>query len=121
MWYANNREFPKPDPARIEVDRKEWRKRDDSVLRFVEETLEFDAESHVMSSELFQEFGRWLALQNQRAWGDRVFFERFGNHELIAMHNVYRKKVKKGLGLSRPAGGSMTVVPKSYQAWLALP
>lgn len=120
-WYANGREFPKPDPKRIDLDRIEWRKRDDSVWRFIDDEMEFSPNEHVMSAELFQEFTRWLGQQNLRPWGDKTFFDRFGNHDVIAAHNVTRKKIRRRPGLSRPAGRFGGVaVGNSYQAWLGL-
>ena len=123
MWYKNDRQFPKPDPERIEKDRTEWRKKDDSVWRFIEEELEFDADAHIMSQDLFQEFNRWLALQGHRAWGDKTFSDRFDNHWGIAGKGVVKKRIRQQPGLSRPSGvvalGSSSL-PAQYQAWFGL-
>ncbi|SRR6266566_3405286 len=124
MWYANDREFPKPDPVIIEDDRIWWRKRDDSIWRFIDEQLEFDSDAHVMSKDLFQQFTLWQAAQNQKPWGDRTFVERLTGNEIIAEHNVFPKKgVRKraGSGLSRPDGVvSLAMIPEQYNAWFGL-
>jgi phage/plasmid-associated DNA primase len=120
-WYANGEQFPKPDPERITRDREEWRKSQDLIWRYMDEELEFDPEAHVMSADLFQEFTRWLGLQNQRPWGDKTFFDRFSNHQLTAEHNVIRRKIRKRSGLSNPTGKVvMSSLPASYWAWLGI-
>jgi hypothetical protein len=121
MWYANGEQFPKPDPERITRDREEWRKREDAIWRFIDEEMEFDPDAHVMSQDLFQHFSQWLSLQNQRQWGDKTFFDRFANHQLVAEHNVIRKKIRKKSGLSNPAGKVvLSSLPAAYWAWLGI-
>ena len=90
----------------IDRDRADWRKRDDSLWRFLDEELEFNPEAHVMSTDLFHAFNLWQATQNQRAWGEKMFSDRLTNHELTAEHGVYRQRTRRarGSGLSRPTG-----------------
>jgi putative DNA primase/helicase len=122
-WYDNGRQFPKPDPEIIDRDRAEWRKRDDSVWRFIDEQLEFDPEAHVMSTDLFQQFTLWQSTQNQKQWGEKTFSDRLSNHEITADRGIYRKRLRKrpDSGLSRPTGiVSLAMIPEQYNAWLGL-
>lgn len=124
IWYENDRQFLKPDPERIERDRIEWRKRDDSVWQFIDEQLEFDSDAHVMSTDLFRQFTIWQATQNQTKWGDKTFFDRLANHQVIAKHGVSRKRgvrKRRDSGLSVPTGVvSLAMIPEQYTAWFGL-
>lgn len=91
-WYRLERTMPAP-PSRISDDILAWRQQADPVLSYVSDRLVLDADRHVMTSELLDDFNAWLRDQSRPAWSDKTFVARFADHEATA-GRVQRRKVR---------------------------
>lgn len=85
-WYADG--FGE-QPARVQEDTLEWRRRGDLVLNFAEQCLDMsDPSAETKTTEVFQAFGQWLASTGHQPWTIRTFNDRFGGHDRIADRRV---------------------------------
>ncbi|WP_373312178.1 DNA primase family protein [Asanoa siamensis] len=120
VWYASGRQLP-PPPGLVAADTLAWRKESDSVLAYVSERLEFDPNSHVIATELLDDWNSWVNRRGGKTWSDKTFAQRFGNHHEIASRHIKKDRVSRTEGLSRPnrSGPAMPVqaAPDRYMAW----
>jgi putative DNA primase/helicase len=116
-WYENEMIMPEP-PVTVLDDTKAWRLESDPILHFTEDTIAFDHDRHIGSTELRETFNAFLRERGGKEWGEKTFAARFGGHDMTAQHNVERRKVKRSDRLSslRPD----TVPAGSYYAWLGI-
>lgn len=117
-WYAADRVIP-PKPAAVVVDTQTWRADADLIWGYVTERLIFDAQRHVISTELFEDYCRWLAERGHKPVAEVTFSSRFEGHALVAEHHVPKRRIRAREGISRPSWGH-AVVPKQYNAWLGV-
>jgi hypothetical protein len=92
------------------------------LLRFITDVLEFDRDSHVVSTELFANFTDWLRANGHREWTDQNFTARLSQHSEVPGW-VKKDRVSQGkAGLSRklPQGSGSVAVPRQYTAWLGV-
>lgn len=121
-WYANERIMPQR-PQRIEADTYAWRAESDLVLSYVQEHLVFDPATHVMSTDLFDDFCTYVAGRGQQAWSEKTFVSRFVEHEVVVAGSVSKQRVRASEALRRPVGRGFGAVlpgrpvPKQYTAW----
>lgn len=119
-WYANEQVIPS-QPQQVAEDTAEWRSGSDLVLGYWQDRLTPDPGSHVMATDLYNDFTEWLERRNQREWADRTFAERFEEHEQTQEADVEKKRVRGPRdGLSRRSPGLITTVEDRYMAWLGL-
>ncbi|MEU5872486.1 phage/plasmid primase, P4 family [Glycomyces sp. NPDC047369] len=121
-WYQDGRVMPEM-PQRIADTTRAWRAESDLVLAYLDERLVPDRDSHVISTELLADFTDWLIAHGNRAWSDKVFTSRFGEHEEVRKHHIEKRQVRTQPGLSRqPATfGTVRVAPPArYMAWLGV-
>ena len=125
-WYGNGQVMPEP-PEVVRKATAAWRETADVLLRYVGERLVFDAESHVMGKELYEDFSGWLKDSGHHVWTDQNFSARLGQHSLVADRGVRRQNrvhsSRKGLSrrsLQLFEGTSNGQVPRQYAAWLGL-
>lgn len=116
-WYDLATIMP-PAPEKVMADTKAWRMESDPILHFIDDHMTFDYDSHVISPELRDVFNAFLRERGGKEWGDKTFAARFGGHDLVAQHNVERKRIKRRAGLStlRSEASSGT----NYYAWLGV-
>lgn len=114
-WYDLAMVMPEP-PQAVADDTKAWRMESDPILHFIGDHLAFDYDRHVSATELRDVFNAFLRERGGKEWGDKTFAARFGGHDLVAQHNVERKKIRRSNGLSstRPEA----VPASTYYAWL---
>jgi P4 family phage/plasmid primase-like protien len=126
LWYAAGGELPDvPEPV-AEATRR-WRLETDLVLAYIEDSLKFEFDRHVRSSDVLMDFNDWLESRGHHKWSDRVFSQAFGSHDEIVRRKVIKKKFPRpGEGLSelgifdRKGGQFSRVVTPSYWAWVGL-
>jgi putative DNA primase/helicase len=117
-WYKNGKMMPEL-PEKVEEDTQAWRKESDLILSYADERLVFDAGKHVTAKDLLADFNEWLQGKNMRAWGDKTFSQRFGDHELAQEHHAEKKFTARKPGLSRSAN-SFDKPTEHYHAWFGV-
>jgi phage/plasmid-associated DNA primase len=124
-WYRNGQRMP-PAPGSVREATQAWRKTSDLLMRYMDDRLVFDDESHVVATELFDDFTQWLKDNGNMAWSDQSFSARLGQHSEAVANGVEKKRGVRASrpGLSRRRGGTIgatgVVLPKTYTAWLGL-
>jgi P4 family phage/plasmid primase-like protien len=124
-WYRNRQLMPEA-PKSVSEATQAWRRTSDLLMRYMDDRLVFDNQSHVMATELFDDFTQWLTDNGHVGWSDQNFSARLTQHgEAIANGLEKKRGIRKSTpGLSRRPEGAMraaTVVPpKTYTAWLGL-
>jgi putative DNA primase/helicase len=137
-WYQDGRVMP-THPAAVVVATAAWRGSVDLLLRYIEESLVPDGESHVWNKELYREFDNWLKANGHVPWSDQNFTARFGQHPWVQDNGVAKKdRVRRkdtagenSKGISRPrafpqflanpkANPGPGPLPKQYTAWLGV-
>jgi P4 family phage/plasmid primase-like protien len=122
-WYRNNRVMPQlPESVRKSTDA--WRGSADLLLRYINDRLVFDTESHIRAKELFEDFSEWLKESGHIAWSEQNFSERLAQHEFASNHGVVKRKgIRESRGgLSRRTTEVFGWVPPpaQYPAWLGV-
>jgi len=125
-WYQNDRVIPE-EPESIRAATGQWRRSSDLLMRFIDDSLIFDPQSHVATTELYTNFIDWLDAANHRSWTDQNFNTRFGNHSLVTDNGLAKKRVRKSKpGLSRPPGlfgqprNPSRPLPDQFTAWVGV-
>jgi putative DNA primase/helicase len=89
-------------PESVERDTLQWREETDSILRYVNEHLEFDPDSMIEAKDLFRHFKAQQVAEERGKWSAELFGGRFKDHEIVKNHGVDKVQVRKLDGLSRP-------------------
>jgi putative DNA primase/helicase len=124
-WYQNDRLMP-ADPRCVQEATQAWRRTSDLLMRYMDDRLVFDDESHVAATDLFVDFNEWLTTYGHRGWSDQSFSARLTQHGEAVANGVEKKRGIRSSkpGLSRRRGGTIgatgVVLPKAYTAWLGL-
>lgn len=116
-WYAADRVMP-PIPDRVVKDTMTWREESDVIMKFANQFLVFDRESHILATELTSVFGDFLADENAKPWSSKLFVSRFGGHDLCSRNGVDYKLIKARPGRSTRNPG--LAAGASYRAWLGV-
>jgi putative DNA primase/helicase len=108
-----------PPPQSVADATLHWRKSADVLLRFIEDALVFDPESHVMARELFEVFKSWMSGHGHTAWTDQNFGARLAQHPQVLAAGVEKRNGIRPnrSGLSRV---SDSVVPGQFAAWMGV-
>lgn len=103
-WYGTG--FP-PVPAIVESDTAEWRGQTDLVAAFINDWLEFDPGSFVVSEDLVGAFNAYLKAHGNSGVAESTFKRRFSSHRLVAESLITEYRMKLGpqqrFAVSRPA------------------
>ena len=129
-WYRNKQVMP-PDPVSVRDATQAWRRTSDLLLRYMDACLVFDDQSHVMATELFEDFTQWLKESGHHPWSDQSLSSRLGQHDQVTSHGVRKKpgvrSSRPGLSRRERTGTDLVNVrttglnpPKQYVAWLGL-
>jgi putative DNA primase/helicase len=124
-WYRNGQLMPEA-PTSVREATQAWRRTADLLMRYMVDRLVFDNQSHVMATELFEDFTQWLKDNGHVAWSDQSFTARLGQHSEAVANGVKKKRGIRASrpGLSRrygrPTGATRVVPPKTFTAWLGL-
>jgi putative DNA primase/helicase len=124
-WYRNGQLMPEA-PKSVRDATQAWRRTSDLLMRYIDDRLVFDDQSHVVATELFEDFSQWLNDNGHVAWSDQSFSTRLGQHSEAVANGVEKKRGVRSArpGLSRRRGrtiGTTRVVPpKAYTAWVGL-
>jgi len=105
-------------PKRIEEDSHAWRLEVDKLKKFMFENIEFDSDSHVMTTELVGYYNDWLKANGFAPWSEQTFAARFSAHEDIIGNGVYKHRYSKSEGLSSRIFGATP--PKQYFGWTGI-
>lgn len=116
-WYAADRIMPGL-PDQVVADTMEWRQKSDPILKFANENLEFDRESHITGAELTDAFMSFLESERSKPWSAKTFVSRFGGHDLCSRNGVAYKLIKARAG--RSTRKPNLSVSASYKAWLGV-
>lgn len=92
-WYANGKVIP-PMPKKVAKDTEQWRFSSDAVSEFIDERLDFDPNSVVLSTELYSEMMHWMEANNRSKWSDKLFASRFETSRATQQNGVERKKIR---------------------------
>ena len=104
QWYRDRKTMPQM-PASIVETTAAWRRSSDLMLRFIEDTLIFDDERHVMSADLYANFTAWLKDHGHVTWTDQSFTARFGQHPEVTAKNVTKKIIRPSSTISASVRG----------------
>jgi P4 family phage/plasmid primase-like protien len=127
-WYGANRVLS-VFPESVVTATEQWREVSDVVLRYLNDgRVEFDPDSHVISTELLADFNEWLIANGHKGWSDQTFASRFADHPRVVENGAHKKVVRCTLdGLSRRKqlgldnqGSVGRGVPKQFTAWTGL-
>lgn len=116
-WYAADRIMPEL-PDRVAADTLEWRQKSDPILKFANESLEFDRDSHITGAELTDAFMAFLEAERSKPWSAKTFVSRFAGHDVCSRNGVGYKLIKARPGRSTRKPG--LAVSASYKAWLGV-
>jgi putative DNA primase/helicase len=120
LWYENDREMPE-DPDRVEADTDDWRAEADLVLAYWRCRIKPKAGSHVIATDLLEDFNLWLKRTGHPLeWTSKLLGMRFGSHEETLKHKVVRQQISAREGLSRPPLHGDLEVPARYMAYTGL-
>lgn len=100
-WYAMGDSIM-PQPATVVADTSTWRTDADKIWGFLQERMEFDPASQVLSIDLFQEFTAYLEGIGAPNWSDQTFAVRLREHHLAHEHKVSKIRTSRLGNLSRP-------------------
>lgn len=103
-FYDMGEIFPEP-PLRVINDTNEWRGEVDLVLSFINDHLIFDADSLVISTELYETFVAEMSSHQNRAWSPNTFMRNFMEHSRVRKSgtNVAAARTRSFGDLSRPS------------------
>lgn len=125
-WFAAGQITP-PPPQTVAQDTAEWRASADTILAFWQDHLVPDPTAHIMATELFTEFSRYLQEKGLPVWSERTFVERFAEHEVVTRHGVQKVRGRSQAGLSRPGVYQSTdrlmpqrPLPQVYIRWVGV-
>ncbi|MFF4291649.1 phage/plasmid primase, P4 family, partial [Streptomyces sp. NPDC001633] len=125
-WYKADRTMPDHPPA-VQDATRQWRMESDVIMRYWNERLVPDYDSHVMSKELMDDLNQFLGEIGQQTWSQKTAADRFSSHEETKTHKVTKAVIRRKKGLSRPPGGgpdgwstARPAPPERYHAWLGV-
>ena len=124
-WYQNGLPMREPPSSVLEATAA-WRRSADLLLRFMDDRLIVDNKTHVMSTELYEDFSDWLKAHGHVVWTDQHFTARFGQHPEVTAHDVQKKQIRPTAQqtLSRRPRPSWQrgpgAPPARYWAWLGV-
>ncbi len=114
-WYVNNRLIP-PAPKQVRDDTQAWRAEADLIVSYGADRLYFEPGAHIVATELYDDFTKWLEDRGHRPWGENTFSSRIANHTLIETWRVYKKRTRSSEG-EPSRRGPMHPLPTQYSAW----
>jgi putative DNA primase/helicase len=124
-WYCNGKRMPET-PRSVREATQAWRRTSDLLMRYMDDRIVFDSQSHVIATELFGDFTEWLKDNGHVAWSDQSFSARLAQHSEAVANGVKKERGIRPsrLGLSRRRGGNIgatgVALPKTYTAWLGI-
>jgi P4 family phage/plasmid primase-like protien len=119
-WYAAERVMPE-DPERVETDTDAWRMDADLVLGYWRTQIEVSPGSHVIATDLLNDFNLWLKRTGHSVeWTSKLIGMRFGTHEETIKNKVVRQQISAREGLSRPPLHGDLDVPARYMAYVGV-
>lgn len=119
QWYHDRESFSQ-QPSEVIAASRAWRDEADVLAEFQRDCIVFDSRSHMMTTDLFALFSRWLKDREHQPWTDQTFVPRWIEHPAVVEAGVVKRSVRKSRpGLSRPPLTDSTV-PEQYQAWVGI-
>ena len=109
-------------PEKVEDDTRNWRKDADLILSYCDEKLYFDPDSHVLTTDLLDDFNNWIHDNGHPVWSKETFASRFGSHDEVTSNYVEKRQMRAKPGLSRPStdGYFLSAAPSKYRAWVGV-
>lgn len=118
-WYEAEKFMP-DDPERVEADTDAWRSEADLVLAYWRSRIKAKAGSHVISTDLLEDFNAWLVHSGHTAWTSKLLGMRFDSHEETIKRKVVRQQITSREGLSRPPMYRSEDIPARYTAYVGV-
>ncbi|UNK47120.1 phage/plasmid primase, P4 family [Arthrobacter sulfonylureivorans] len=118
-WYAAGQTMP-PAPAAVEADSLAWRAESDLVLAYIQDRLQFDPDSAVLTTELHEDFSDWLRRHGHTAWSDQTFTARFADHSETTTAGVTKTRKNDPSNLSRRDFLAPTAMQGKQRIWAGL-
>lgn len=112
-----------PTPASVVASVRRWRADSDDLLRFMDEVMEFDAESWVSGADLYREFVRWQKGHGQQVISSKTFTARLEGHSGLPGTVGKVQRSKTSVGFSRPGllvDGALAPVPARPKGYSGL-
>jgi putative DNA primase/helicase len=103
---------------RIEADTEAWRADADRILGYWHERLIADRDTCIITTELWEDFNRWLRRNGHGEWSKELFHPRFAQHDKTVSHGIDVRKPRQAEGVSRsgfPSSTAATARPYVYQ------
>jgi P4 family phage/plasmid primase-like protien len=110
-WYADPATSLQPT-EKIKADTRAWRADADRILGFWMERLIGDRDACIITTEMLDEFNRWLKSNGHNEWSKELFGPRFVQHSETVRHGVADKRTTQLGGLSRPVTAFSLVPPR---------
>lgn len=89
-------------PQSIKDATLQWQVRADRIMGYIDERVEFVADSMVWKKDLLDDFNTWLASQGHSKWGLELFLNRFMDHKLVTDAGVVLLRTRDHDAISRP-------------------
>jgi P4 family phage/plasmid primase-like protien len=119
MWYEADKDMP-DDPERVSEDTEAWRESADLILSYWRQRIEPAVGGQVLKTDLYADFRSVIeAAGHSGGWSDRLFYDRFENHEETIRHKVVKGKVAVDPDrITRPAHQAWANQEVTGQKWL---
>ena len=91
-WYGDGKESFGETPAEVVEMTRSWRHETDLVLSFVEEEMDFDLGSCVLTGEVSDRFSEFLKENRHAPWGHKLVMDRFQGHDQLANSGVTKRR-----------------------------
>jgi P4 family phage/plasmid primase-like protien len=115
-WYAN------PDTAllpttRVAADTRAWRADADRILGFWDERLIASDDHSILTTDMLDEFNRWLKSNGHNEWSKELFGPRFAQHTETVRYRVTATRTRQPGIVSRPpmALSPVPLIPRVYR------
>jgi putative DNA primase/helicase len=107
-----------PLPARVEADTLRWRTDNDVVMAYWDDRLVADPGRNIPGTDLLGDFNAWLGRRGLKEWSDKLFVQRFREHEVTTGNHVSYDRTRNRSAASRPEWpGDLS---ERYRAWLGV-
>ncbi len=99
-YYQNNKMMC-ADSARVDKYTRRWRGETDIIMRYIDERLIMDKQSHILVNELYVDFSIWLENHGHHRWNEQTTTGRFKDHEDFTNSRVRKTRTDDYNPLSR--------------------
>lgn len=121
MSYFESPEALRAVPSQVEEASRSWRLEVDKLGRFLSETVDFETDSWISTSDLFSAFGDWLRANGFAGWSEQTFSSRLAAHDDFSSRGISKRRVLATKdGRSTRFQWPETGGPKQASAWVGV-